>query len=323
MKSLRVLGLVLVFGGLATLPLHATETGQFDRTLQVSGPVDLDITSGSGNIKVHTGGSGSVHVYATIRARDSWTGMSASEKIKRLQANPPIEQQGNSIRLGRIEDHDLQQNVSIDYDLTVPAQTKVVSQTGSGDQTIADVQLAVNAHTGSGNITVDNIGADVRLRSGSGDLKINTVKGALGAETGSGNIRGHGIAGDISANTGSGEIEIEEVSSGSVKVGAGSGNVKVRGVNGSLRAETGSGDISVDGNPTGDWRVGAGSGNIDLKIPSAASFNIDARTSSGTLRMNHQVTMQGTVSRNHVQGKVGNGGVLVDLHTGSGDIQVD
>jgi DUF4097 and DUF4098 domain-containing protein YvlB len=322
MKSLRVLGLVLVLLGLAILPLHATETGTFDRTLQVSGPVDLDITSGSGNIKVHTGPSASVSVHATIRAHDTWTGMSASEKIKRLQANPPIEQQGNSIHVGRIEDHDLR-NVSIDYDLTVPAQTKVASQTGSGDQTIDDVQLAVTAHTGSGNITVDKIGGDVRVRSGSGDLKINTVNGALDAETGSGNIRGGGIAGSISASTGSGEIEIEQVSSGSVKVSAGSGNVKLRGVNGSLKAETGSGDITVDGNPTGDWRVGAGSGNIDLKIPSAASFNLDARTSSGTLRLNHQVTMQGTFSRNHVQGKVGNGGVLVDLHTGSGDIHVD
>jgi DUF4097 and DUF4098 domain-containing protein YvlB len=309
--------------GVAALPLYASETGTFDRTLQVSGQVDLDVTSGSGNIKVHSGGSGSVHVYAVIHARDSWTGLSASEKIKRLQANPPIQQQGNSIHIGRIEDHDLQQNVSIDYDVTVPAETRVTSQTGSGDQTIDDVRLAVSAHTGSGNITVGNIGSEVRVRSGSGNLRINSVKGALDAETGSGNIRGQGIAGGISANTGSGEIEIEQVASGSVRVSAGSGNVKLRGVNGTLKAETGSGDITVDGNPTGDWRVGAGSGNIDLKIPSSASFNIDARTSSGSLNVHREVTMQGAISRGHMQGKVGNGGVLVDLHTGSGDIQVD
>jgi hypothetical protein len=323
MKSLRLLSLVLILLGLATLPLHATETGNFDRTLQVSGTVDLDVVSGSGNIKVHTGGSGSVHVYAVIHARDSWFGLSASEKIKKLQANPPIEQQGNTIRVGKIEDRELQQNVSIDYDLTVPAQTKVASQTGSGDQYIDGVQLALTARTGSGNITVDNIGADVHARSGSGDLKITTVKGALDAETGSGNIRARGIAGGVSANTGSGEIEVEQVASGSVKVGAGSGNVKLHGVKGGLRAETGSGDITVEGDPTGDWRVGAGSGNIDLKIPSSASFNIDARTSSGSLKVNRQVTMQGNFSRNHVQGKVGNGGVLLDLHTGSGDIQVN
>lgn len=323
MKSSKLIGLLVLLVGLATLPLQASETGNFDRTLQVSGTVDLDVVSGSGNIKVHTGGSSGVHVYATIRARDSWFGLSASEKIKRLQANPPIEQQGNTIHIGRIDDRELQQNVSIDYDLTVPAQTKVNSQTGSGDQNISDVQLALTARTGSGNITVDNIGADVHIRSGSGDLKITTVKGALDAETGSGNIRARGVAGGVSANAGSGEIEVEQVASGNVKVGTGSGNVKLRGVKGALKAETGSGDITVDGDPTGDWRVGAGSGSIDLKLPANASFNIDARTSSGSLKVNRQITMQGTFSRNHVQGKVGNGGVLLDLHTGSGDIQVN
>lgn len=323
MKSLRLLGIAFIFAAVATLPLHASETGTFDRTLQVSGSVDLDVISGSGNIKVHTGGSGSVYVHATIRARDSWFGMSAQEKVKKLQSNPPIEQQGNSIHIGRIEERELQQNVSIDYDLTVPPQTKVSSRTGSGDQNVNGVQLAVNAQTGSGNVTIDSIGAGVRARSGSGDLKINGVKGPLDAEAGSGNIRARGIAGDVSVNTGSGEIEIEQTAPGGVRASAGSGNVRLRGVKGSVRAETGSGDITVDGEPTGDWRVGAGSGNIDLKVPSGASFNIDARTSSGKLNVNRQVTSQGTLSRNHVQGKVGNGGVLVDLHTGSGDIQVN
>jgi hypothetical protein len=325
MKFLKLLSLVLVFIGLVGCyeSVGPRETGSFDRTLQVSGPVDLAVVSGAGNIKVHAGGDGRVHVYAVIHARGSWSGMSASEKIKKLQANPPVEQQGNTIHIGRIDDRDLQRNVSIDYDLTVPAQTKVSSQTGSGDQEINGLQLAVNAHTGSGNITVENIGADVRARSGSGDLRIDGVKGALDAEAGSGNIRGHGIAGGVSANTGSGTIEIEQVAAGNVRAEAGSGNVRLHGVQGGLKAETGSGNITVDGNPTGDWRVGAGSGNIDLKIPSSASFNIDARTSSGSLKVNHQVTMQGSISRDHVQGKVGNGGPLVDLHTGSGDIHVN
>jgi DUF4097 and DUF4098 domain-containing protein YvlB len=249
--------------------------------------------------------------------------MSAQEKIKRIQSNPPIEQQGNTIHIGRIEDRELQQNVSISYEITAPAQTKLSSQTGSGDQDVRDLQLAVNARTGSGNVTAENIGGPLRARSGSGDIKVNSVKGGLDAEAGSGNIRAHGVAGDISANTGSGDIEVEEVTSGSVKAGTGSGNVKLYGVKGTLRVETGSGDITVEGEPTGDWRAGAGSGNIDLKIPAGASFDIDARTSSGTFNLHHPVTMEGSVSRNHIHGKVGSGGVLLDLHTGSGDIQVN
>jgi DUF4097 and DUF4098 domain-containing protein YvlB len=323
MKSLKLAILVLMFSAIATLPLRAAETGTFDKTLSVSAPVDLEVTSGSGNIKIHTGGSGSVHVFATIRARDSWFGLSAREKVKKLEEHPPIEQQSNSIRIGRIEDRELQQNVSIDYDLTVPAQTKVSSQTGSGDQVVSGTQLAMSARTGSGNITIENIGAGVRARSGSGDLKINSVKGGLDAQTGSGNIRAHDIAGEVTANTGSGDVEVEQTAAGNAKVGTGSGTVKLHGVKGALRVETGSGNIIVDGEPAGDWRVGAGSGDIELKVPSQASFNIDAHTSSGRLNVNRPVTMQGAITRNHIQGKVGNGGVLLDLHTGSGDIRLD
>jgi DUF4097 and DUF4098 domain-containing protein YvlB len=323
MRRLQAFGFLLVFLGVAALPLCATETGTFERTLQVSGQVELDVTSGAGNIKVHKGESGSVHVYATIRAQNSWFGSNASEKVKKLQANPPIQQQGNSIRIGKIEDRDLQQNVSIDYDITTPAETKVTSQTGSGDQNIDDMQLAVSARAGSGNVNVNNIGSDVRVRSGSGDLKVASVKGSVDAEAGSGNIRGRGIAGAISASSGSGEIEMDQAASGSVRASTGSGNVKLRGVNGTLKVDTGSGDITVDGNPTGDWRVAAGSGKIDLKVPSGASFNIDAHTSSGSLRVNRQVTAEGGASHNRIQGKVGSGGVLVSLHTGSGDIHVD
>src|SRR5579863_809011 len=180
MKASILLGLLLLFLGLVGCDVGAgiVEKGNFDRNLQVSGPVDLNIVSGSGNIKVHNGGDGSVHLYAVIRARGSAFGMSAREKIKRLEANPPIEQQGNTIRIGRIDDRELRRNVSIDYDLTVPSQTKLDSETGSGDQDIDGINMPVNAHTGSGNITLDSIGAGARARSGSGNITVRGVKGS-------------------------------------------------------------------------------------------------------------------------------------------------
>jgi hypothetical protein len=326
MKSARTLGLLLLLLTAAcAVPLQAEERGSFDRTLTVTGPVDLEVTSGSGNITVHAGGSGTVQISAKIRARENWLGggLSAKAKVEQLQSHPPIEQTGNIIKIGRIEDNDLKQNVSIDYDITTPAQTKLGSHTGSGDQKITGLQLAVTASTGSGNVTLQELGADAHINSGSGDLKISTLRGTLTAQAGSGNIRAEGIAGAITARTGSGEIELAQVAAGDVSAHAGSGNVKLRGIKGGVRADTGSGDIDAEGDIAHDWRLGAGSGNISLKLPAQASFNLDARTSSGTLKVNHPLTMQGTMARNHIQGKVGNGGVLLEVHTGSGNIHVD
>lgn len=324
MKPIKSLAVLVLMLGLGLLPAGAAVTGHFERTLKVTGPVDLDITSGSGNITVRTGANDTVQVSAKIHANNSWLfGGSAEDRIHRIEQNPPVEQQGNTIHIGRFDDRELQRNISIDYDVTVPAQTRLNSHTGSGDQSISGIQQPLTAKTGSGNITLNNLGADARVSSGSGDIKINSVKGALNAEAGSGNIRAQGIAGAMSAHTGSGDVELEQVSAGDVRVSTGSGNVKLRGVKGGLNADTGSGEIHAEGEPTHDWRLGAGSGNITLRVPSQASFNIDARTSSGTLKVNHPVTMQGTLTKNHVVGKVGSGGVLLDIHTGSGDIYVD
>jgi DUF4097 and DUF4098 domain-containing protein YvlB len=328
MKSVKFLALALCVFALAVLPLNAATTGHFERTLQVNGTVELEVSSGSGNINVHQGGAGTVSVTAKIHGNNgtSWLFGSGNidERIHKIEQNPPVVQQGNTIRIGRIEDRDLTRNISIDYDVTVPPQTRLNSHTGSGDQTISWLQQPMTAKTGSGNVTVDRISAETRVSSGSGDLKINSVKGILYADTGSGNIHADDIAGDVFANTGSGDVEVRQSAGGSVKAQTGSGNINLHGVNGGLRADAGSGNIQAEGEPTSDWRLGAGSGNITLKVPTQASFNIDARTSSGTLKLNnHQVTTQGTLARNHIQGKVGNGGVLLDVHTGSGDIELE
>src|SRR5206468_8468439 len=126
------------------------------------------------------------------------------ERIHKIEQNPPITQTGNIIHLGRLDDRDLARDVSIDYDVTVPPQTRLTSHTGSGDQTISGLQLPMTAKTGSGNVTVDRISGETRVSSGSGDLKINSVKGILYADTGSGNNHADDSSCDEFVTTGNG-----------------------------------------------------------------------------------------------------------------------
>ncbi|MGH9862556.1 MAG: DUF4097 family beta strand repeat-containing protein, partial [Candidatus Acidiferrales bacterium] len=172
----RVLSLfaVLVLAlGAVTLSASAgvfTAEGSFDRTLKVTGPVDLDIETGSGSITVRPGEGGSVHIIGTIKARSDW-GLNmreAEEKVRQLEANPPIVQTGTMIRLGYIEDRELRRNVSISYEVTVPRETKLVSHTGSGSQTVDGIQGPVYAETGSGSLTITSIGSEVEADTGSG-----------------------------------------------------------------------------------------------------------------------------------------------------------
>lgn len=324
MRKIQVSAVAFVL--LLTSAAFAAVQGSFERTLKVTGQVDLDIQSGSGDITVHPGDSNTVIVKGRIKVGESWFSMSSlspDEKVKRIEQNPPIEQNGNSIRIGHLADEALRNNVSISYDITAPKDTSVHSSTGSGDQRISDLNGPVRASSGSGNLTIHSIDSEVRANAGSGDLEIENVKGRTYTETGSGNIRATGIGGGFEARAGSGDITFEQTAAGSVRVQTGSGTIHLRNVSGSLEAGAGSGDVDVQGAMAGDWRIHTGSGEVEVKLPSNAKFNVDARSSSGEVQVNHPVTMQGSLKRNHIEGTVNGGGTMLDVSTGSGSIRVD
>ncbi len=303
----------------------ATVEGFFERTLTVTGPVELDVKTGSGSIRVRTGEAGTVHIRATIKARSGWLEGSrdAEERVRALEQNPPIEQDGNTIRIGHIEDRDLRRNISISYEIVVPVETELRAATGSGSQTIDGVRGPVRAATGSGRLTLSNIGDEVRATTGSGRIELSSIQGSVRATTGSGGIRATGVAGAFDATTGSGGVRLEQTGPGDVEVTTGSGTIELNGVRGALRASTGSGGIRADGEPTGDWKLRAGSGGITVRLPSEAAFDLYARTSSGSISTDHPLTVQGTIKRRELRGKVRGGGYLVDMRTGSGSIHIE
>src|SRR3712207_7395914 len=57
-------------------------------------------------------------------------------------------------------------NISISYDVTVPATTELTAETGSGDQRIESIGGRVRASAGSGNVVLRNIGAETTVSTG-------------------------------------------------------------------------------------------------------------------------------------------------------------
>lgn len=313
---------IALTSALCGLPASAAVRGQFDRTLQVSGPVNLQVETGSGSIQVRQGNSSQVHVIGHIVASE-WFDGNAEDKVKRLENNPPIQQSGNDIRIGHIDDPELKHNISISYEITVPASTELHSSSGSGSQTISDLNGAVEANTGSGDLKCTKIGSSLRLHTGSGSIDIDGANGSVYARTGSGSIHAMNVAGGFDGQTGSGHLTLEQSAPGSVRAETGSGGLELRHVKGSLQAQAGSGDIEIEGEATGEWNVHTGSGSVDLRLPQNASFDLDAHTGSGSIDLSHPVTVQGSIGRREVRGKVGGGGVPVEVQTGSGSIRIE
>jgi hypothetical protein len=295
--------------------------GSFDRTLTVSGPVDLDISTGSGSIRIRAGGSSAVLVHGLIRARDDFS-RRGEEKVRFLEANPPVEQTGNTLRIGHIKDRNYSKNVSISYELEVPADTRVKGSTGSGNMSVEGIKGPLDASTGSGDVTASNIDGHVKADTGSGNVELHAINGGAAADTGSGNIRAGQVAGPFKADTGSGSIRLEQAAPGDVEVDTGSGNVEVYGVRGGLKADTGSGRITAGGEVTGKWKLSVGSGDVDIQLPSNAAFDLYAHTDSGNVKSDHPVTATGTLTPKLIRGKVRGGGPLLEVETGSGNIHI-
>ena len=124
----------------ATLTLAATTAfaadSNFDRTLNVSGSPNVSVSTGSGYIRLHPGSGDQVHIVAHLRSSHGWMsgGNDVDSRIQQIVNNPPIVQNGNDIIIGP-EHHngDLYNNISIDYDVTLPKTSAISATTGSGD----------------------------------------------------------------------------------------------------------------------------------------------------------------------------------------------
>ncbi len=305
MQRRLVLFLALVAVVLFTTSAKAAEDGRFERTLKVTGMTQVEVSTGSGNIAVHTGDNSSVKVIGHIHANHSWLfGGNEADKVKRIEANPPIEQTGNIIKIGKINDPELRRNISIDFEVWVPEQTTTRASSGSGDVFAENLKASLNASTGSGNVQARRITGEVKANTGSGDVDLQE------------------IAGNVTADTGSGNVKVSMTGDGSLRLGTGSGDVTASHVKGGLRARTGSGNVTADGDATSDWSVETGSGDVNVSLPQNARFELAASTGSGDLSIGREITMSGNMDKHRIRGKVNGGGPLVQLETSSGNIRL-
>ena len=315
---------VLVLLMFMVAPAFAAVEGQFERTLAVSGAVSLFVVSGSGGIDVSTGPDGAVRVTGVIHA-NTWKATVSSDEIaravKELQAKPPIVQQGNTIRVGEIDDERIARLVSISYTIAVPKSTSVTSKTGSGSQSIASLAGTVTASSGSGALAVGVVEGPVEVRTGSGSIRVEGARGGVTSSSGSGSIKIGAVAGDARVRTGSGSIEMQQVASSTAEVSSGSGHIRVTDLKGGIKATTASASIEITGTPSVDWRASTSSGSITLGIPADTSFRLQAHTNSGTIRTDHTLKATAT-GRHELEGTVGDGGALVEAHSSSGSITV-
>lgn len=283
MQILLLTALVITLAFFATP--FAMADGHFDRTLTVSGPVELDVATDAGGITVTTGSGGKVQVHATLRASSGWFVPSgAEERIREIERNPPIEQTGNRLRIGHVRDRSLLRGVSMRIEIETPRDTRLHAIADSGGIRVDGIQGPVQSQTDSGGIEIRNIGSDVRASADSGGIRIRNVNGSVEAHADSGGVDAYEIGGRIEVRTDSGGIRLSQTKPAPIRAEADSGGVQA--------------------------------------ILAPGGYDVDISTESGHISV-AQLTSTIDASRHHVDGKIRGGGALVSVRVDSGTVSIN
>ncbi len=282
MKSICVAAALAI----SAAALCGAQEGSFDRSLSVSGNVDLDVVTDSGGITVTQGASGTVHVHAILKAEHGWfESGNVEEQIRELERNPPVEQNGNRIRIGYVSRRDLLRHISMRFEIQTPRETTLRARADSGGIRVEGIQGPADCHTDSGGIEVRDVGGEVHATADSGGIRIANVKGATYARVDSGGIEANDVAGLIDAETDSGGIHLSQTSAAPIRAKADSGGVSVR-------------------------------------LASNAGYDINVESESGHISV-PDITTHGEISHHHIEGKVRGGGPTVNVHVDSGNVSID
>jgi DUF4097 and DUF4098 domain-containing protein YvlB len=226
------------------------------------------IANDSGSVKIHAGSTARVH--RTIHYDSKQPGSTHRVENGTL-----------------VIDSCRERNCTIEYELTVPAATRVDGAIDSGSVEVDGV-AAVNLKVDSGRASVRHVAGKVNLDSSSGSVEVSDVGQAVVVRSESGRVR------------------VDDVRA-AVTVHAESGSVEARGIGGATDLSADSGSVTVGLASPQNVRVQADSGSVNVTVP-RADYRVRAQADSGKV--------------NNTIGDRPDAQHQLDLHTASGHINV-
>ncbi len=321
-RYLPAAALLVLSAGATGCALSSAE-GHFDRTLEVGETAVLDVAVPAGSVEVHAGAPGRVHVAADFTLRPVFW-QDATRLARELEDHPPIEQQGNLVRIGHLQPPlpVSLPGLRVSYRIEAPPQTELRVRTGSGTVQVENVAGPVRATTGSGDIELSGIAGDAELTTGSGDVHARDLGGRIELRTGAGDVRLDRIGGSLRATTGTGDVTVADAR-GNVSIRTGRGDVRLERPAGDVRVTTGAGDVTVIGAPGEGayWEIHTGAGDVLLELPPTANGTLRATTHAGDI--SSQLPLAEEERGHHrLRGRLGSGGARIEIDTGVGDINL-
>ena len=193
-------------------------------------------------------------------------------------------------------------------------------KTSGGGLQLDRLNGVINGKTSGGGIDVSNSGDDIDLATSGGGITAKNCNGKIRLETSGGGLILDDLKGNITSHTSGGGIEGKNIE-GELITSTSGGGIDLRGMSCSLDANTSGGSITAQINHIGKYlKLNASAGNIDMEIPAKQGLDLNLRAEN----INHPTIsgFNGEWNKDHINGSVNGGGIPVDAHASSGDINV-
>jgi len=155
------------------------------------------------------------------------------------------------------------------------------------------------------NIKIPSFVTVEEVTTSNGAIQISELKGNITATSSNGAIIIDDVDGFVSALTSNGKIEVTDTK----------GIIDLMSSNGEVTAE-----ISHIIN---DISITTSNGRINLYINQSLDADVDFQTSNGNINTNGLTLNLTSSSSKHMAGKLGNGGLLIYVHTSNGNININ
>lgn len=262
-----------------------TRADEWSKSYTINGRADLHVSTDDGNVSITSADQKQIDVRV----------ITEGYKIGPHEVRIEESQNGNQITLNVKLEHggwsilQFGGHKSIRVELRVPRELDIDAHTGDGNVTAQGASGRIHIDTGDGNVTADGLKGDISFRTGDGNIQAANLDGTLHADTGDGNVVVKGRFDSLNSKSGDGNID----------------------------AEAFSGSKTVAG-----WTIQSGDGQIVLRVPGDLHADLDAHTGDGSITLDMPVSVEGSLSRSLIRGKINGGGGLVKISTGDGSIHI-
>lgn len=193
-------------------------------------------------------------------------------------------------------------NVSISFVVYTPENSTVSGQTSGGSVSAQRITKNLSLRTSGGSVRAKDVEGEIDLRTSGGSVSVENASGRIDGRTSGGSVSARNISGFAELRTSGGSIRLDEIDA----------KISARTSGGSIRADFLTFNDDIDLQTSG--------GNIEINLPEVFDFNIDLKGQRVNTRLRN---FSGEFERDHVEGRIGNGGPLLTARTSGGSVRLN